>query len=253
MTDTQEIDRVSEAMQSIVNKSLERESATGYFAAMYLGVTREVKRGLEDNIFTTPDRLVNLATVFAQRYIDAWDLHEAGDRPTESWQLAFDAAKEWRPTVLQHLLLGMNAHINLDLGIASAEVAPGEAIGDLRTDFEQINDVLARLVQAVQGRLNRVSPFYRMVDHLGGSADEAVINFSIARARDEAWKLATFLAAADEQDAAKRITRKDRSVAQFGSTILRPGAVPSAGLFAVRITEKRSPSAIIEILSAAVN
>ncbi len=240
-------------MQSIVNKSLERNSATGYFAAMYLGVTREVKSGLEDNIFTTPDRLVKLTTVFAQRYIDAWDLHEAGDQPTESWQVAFGAANEWRPTVLQHLLLGMNAHISLDLGIASAEVAPGDAIGDLRTDFEQINDVLARLVDTVQGRLNRVSPFYRLVDHLGGSMDETVINFSIARARDEAWKLATSLAAADEQGAAQQISQQDRSVAQLGTTILRPGAVASAGLFTVRITERRRPSAIIEILSAAVN
>jgi hypothetical protein len=85
-----------------------------------------------------------------------------------------------------------------------------------------------------------------------GSVDQAVINFSIARARAEAWKLATFLAAADPNDAAKRIADQDRLVGVLGGTILRPGAAASAGLLAVRITEKRKPSAIIDILSGVV-
>ena len=105
--------------------------------------------------------------------------------------MAFRAAHAWRPTVLQHLLLGMNAHINLDLGIACAEIAPGKDIVELETDFKQINAVFAGLIQTVQERLNRVSPLYRFVDDVGGAADRAVINFSIGRAREEAWRFAT--------------------------------------------------------------
>jgi hypothetical protein len=41
------------------------------------------------------------------------------------------------PRVVQHVLLGMNAHINLDLGVAAAEVAPGPAIAGLRGDFDR--------------------------------------------------------------------------------------------------------------------
>jgi hypothetical protein len=231
---------------------MERNNATGYFAAMYLGVTRVVIDGLKDRLFTTPDRLVNLTCVFAQRYIDAWHRHEAGAEATTSWEVAFRAAGEWRPTVLQHLLVGMNAHINLDLGIASAQVARG-SIGELRTDFEQINNVLAGLIHTIQGELNRISPFYRFVDDVAGSVDQAVINFSIARARAEAWKLATFLAAATPGDAAKRIADQDRLVGVLGATILRPGAATSTGLLAVRLTEKRRPATIIDILSGAVS
>jgi hypothetical protein len=253
VTNTPDIDSVAEAVRSIVSTSVERNSAVGYFAAMYLGVTRVVTDGLNDRVFTAPDRLVNLTCVFAQRYIDAWRLHEAGARATTSWEVAFRAAGEWRPTVLQHLLLGMNAHINLDLGIAAAQVAPGGSIGELRTDFDQINNVLAGLVHTVQGELNRISPLYRFVDDVTGSADRAVINFSIARARAEAWKLATFLAAAAPSDAAKRIADQDRLVGVLGATILRPGTVSSTGLLAVRITEKRNPAVIINILSGAVD
>jgi hypothetical protein len=252
VTDTPDIDSVAEAVRSIVSTSLERNSAAGYFAAMYLGVTRVVMTGVNDSLFKTPDRLVNLACVFAQRYIDAWHLHEAGSRPTTSWDVAFRAAGEWRPTVLQHLLVGMNAHINLDLGIASAQVAPGGAISELRADFDQINNLLAGLIHTIQGELNRISPFYRFVDDVTGSVDRAVINFSIARARAEAWKLATVLAAADPAAAAKRIAEQDRVVGVLGGTILRPGAAASTGLLAVRLTEKRSPAAIINILSGVV-
>jgi hypothetical protein len=243
---------VAEGVRSVVRTSVERNSATGYFAAMYLGVTRVVMKGVDDRVFTTPDRLVKLASVFAQRYLDAWHVHEAGGRAPVSWDVAFRAAGEWRPTVLQHLLVGMNAHINLDLGIASAHVAPGAAIVELRPDFDQINNVLAGLVHTIQGELNRISPFYRFVDDVTGSVDQAVINFSIARARAEAWKLATFLAAAEPTVAAKRIADHDRLVGVLGGTILRPGAAASAGLLAVRITEKRKPSAIIDILSGVV-
>jgi hypothetical protein len=253
VTDTPDIDSVAEAVRSIVDKSVERNSATGYFAAMYLGVTRVVMAGVGDHVFKTPDRLVNLASVFAQRYVDAWHLHETGGRGTTSWEVAFRAADEWRPTVLQHLLVAINAHINLDLGIASAQVAPGDAIGELRADFDQINNVLAGLLHTVQGELNRISPLYRFVDDVTGSVDRAVINFSIARARAEAWKLATFLAAADPAVAARRIADQDRIVGALGATVLRPGAAASTGLLAVRITEKRRPAAIIDILSGVVD
>lgn len=247
-----QIDRVTEAMRSIVATAKQQRSPSGYFAAMYLGVTRVVKDGLEQHRFTTPDRLSDLTAVFAQRYVDAWHVYQAGDEPTASWDVVFRGADLWRPTVLQHLLLGMNAHINLDLGIASAEVGPGDAIHDLRPDFEEINSVLAGLIQIIQGHLNAISPLYRFVDDVTGTADQAVINFSIARARAEAWKLATFLAAAAPAAAQQRIAEHDRVVAALGATILRPGPVLSTGLLAVRVTEKRNPAAIIDALSDAV-
>ena len=164
MPDTTRLDEVSEAMRSIVASAKQERSAVGYFAAMYLGVTRVVRAGIDQHRFTTPDRLTNLTSVFAQRYIDAWHVHRAGDRPSAGWAVAFDAADRWRPTVLQHLLLGMNVHINLDLGIASAQVAPGDEIHGLRADFDAINDVLAGLIQKIQDDLNRISPLYRFVD-----------------------------------------------------------------------------------------
>lgn len=237
-------------MRGIVDDAIDDDDVNGYFAAMYLGVTTAVEQGLSAGMFATPDRLSKLTIAFAGRYLDALKLHRRGLQPTRSWHVAFEAAQTWRPTVLQHLLLGMNAHINLDLGVACAEVAPGPAIVELEPGFMQINHVLAGLVQSVQDRLNQVSPLYRFVDDIGGSADRAIVNFSIARARDEAWRFANVLAPLDDAAARQRIADQDVAVARLAHRVLRPGAIASTGLLAVRLTERRSRSKIIGILSS---
>ena len=97
----------------------------GYFPALYRKVTVEVKRGIEERVFDDGPRMERLDVVFAKRYLDAFDAYMEGGAPTRAWVLAFETTGQWWPIVLQHLLLGMNAHINLDLGIAAARVSPG--------------------------------------------------------------------------------------------------------------------------------
>ena len=236
-------------MRSVVDDAAVDGDANGCFAAMYLGVTVAVEEGLSNGAFSTPDRLSELTLAFARRYLDALDLHRRGNPPPHSWAAAFTAAQSWRPTVLQHLLLGMNAHINLDLGVACAHVAPGASIVELETDFLQINRVLAGLVQSVQDRLNRVSPLYRFVDDIGGDADRAIVNFSIARARDEAWRFANALAPLDDAARRQRVSEQDNAVARLARRVVRPGPLASTGLLAIRLTEHRSRSEIIRMLA----
>ena len=93
--------------------------------------------------------------------------------------MAFDATTARRPVILQHLLLGMNAHINLDLGVCASELADPGMIDAIRADFDAVNDVLAELVDGCQNALGEVSPWLGLVDRIGGSGDEAVIRFSL--------------------------------------------------------------------------
>ena len=96
--------------------------------------------------------------------------------------------------ILQHLLAGMNAHINLDLGIAAVEAAPGDAIHDLAADFRAINNLLFELTQKVEDGVLVVSPWIGLLDTIGGRTGDAVIEFSIAKARALAWNTALDLA-----------------------------------------------------------
>jgi hypothetical protein len=243
------IESIVTEMRDVVESAQLRKDRNGYFAALYLGVTSAVDCGLRQGVFANPDRLADLTVVFARRYLDALQLHRNGDRPARSWQVAFDAAGTWNPTVLQHLLLGINAHVNLDLGIAAAQVAPGSKIVDLEPDFIRINDVLAGLVADVQGRLNSISPLYRFVDDISGDIDSAVINFSIARARDAAWQLAQELAPLDAVSAATVVRTRDAFVARLAQRVVHSGLLTSTGLLAIRLTERRNPSQVIGILA----
>jgi hypothetical protein len=119
--------------------------------------------------------------------------------------------------------LGINAHINLDLGVAAAAAAaPGE-VEALRDDFETINDVLAELVDQMQASLAAVSPWTRWVDLAGLRFDEALVTFSLRRARADAWRFATELSSASAEERRGLEAQRDAEVAALGARIARPG------------------------------
>lgn len=189
------IDDVLRELDAIIAHSLESNDAAGIFAYVYRRTTARVKEGIQEGCFEDNERMEHLDVVFARRYIDAYRQWRAGEAPPEAWQLAFGACGQ-PLSIFQHVLLGMNAHINFDLGIAAAEVAPGPSINSLKNDFMAINGLLADIVDELQSRLSRVSPFFFVIDWLGGRRDEAVIRLNIQKARAHAWELACRLAAA---------------------------------------------------------
>src|SRR6187549_599282 len=140
------IAEIIERLTAITTWARQTNSRLGFFPALYRTVTIEVQRGIKEGRFQDPVRMERLDVIFARRYLDAFDAHQRGEPVTRSWRLAFDATGRWRPIILQHLLLGMNAHINLDLGIAAATVAPGASLAALRHDFNEINDILQGLM-----------------------------------------------------------------------------------------------------------
>lgn len=218
------IGEVLDQLDAIVEISRERGTADGFFAALYRRVTAEVEARIGRGAFEDGERMARFDVVFASRYVEAWSAYERGRPLTASWRVAFGCRGDYWPVVLQHLLVGMNAHINLDLGIAAADVAPGTAIHGLRKDFDLINDILCEMVDDVQTRLARVWPTLRMIDRICGDLDEAVVHFSIRRARAQAWDLAVALAGTvDEARRAQRIEEVDTAMACLGRRVLNPG------------------------------
>jgi hypothetical protein len=136
-----------------------------------------------------------LVVAFADRYLDAVRRFRAGERPSRCWAFAFETAARWRPLVLQHLILGINAHINLDLGIAAATVAPTpDELESLWPDFKTINEVLSRLVQVVEDELGEISPRLKRIEDIAPGLEDRIFDFGIDAARDFAWALAKELA-----------------------------------------------------------
>src|SRR5215471_142851 len=158
------IDDVIHALDQIINWAWSERSRVGYFAALYRRVTQSVKTGIAQGRFQNGPLMEKLDVAFAGRYLEAFNQFRSGKQPTVCWQVAFQAASRWYPIVVQQLLAGINAHINLDLGVAAAVTAPGDQLPGLQTDFNQINQVLAGLVHTVEKEIAEVSPLIGLLE-----------------------------------------------------------------------------------------
>jgi len=226
-----------------------RGSADGYFAALYRRVTAEVEARIARGAFQDGPRMARFDIIFASRYVDAWKQRERGESPAATWAVAFECDRHYWPVVLQHLLVGMNAHINLDLGIAAAEVAPGASIHALEHDFNLINDILCEMVDDVQDRLGKIWPAMRMIDRICDDFDESVIHFSIRHARAQAWAMAVKLATApDEAARLAHIQIVDPAMAALGRRVLNPGIKLSLMLAWVRFRERGSVAEKVDVM-----
>jgi Family of unknown function (DUF5995) len=231
-------DGCAAAFGEVIDRSRQERDRVGLFACMYERVTAAVRGRCDDGQFAEADRMEHFVCSFADRYFAAHETWRSGGSPTRTWAIAFEAARTWRPVVVQHLLLGMNAHINLDLGITTATLAGSpEQLPAMRSDFDAVNDVLASMVDLSQDELAAASPWFGLVDHLGGRHDEALISFSLRRARDQAWALAQHLVTLPEAAWAAEIDRVDGKVAGIARRILHPGFILAAGLALVRLRE----------------
>jgi Family of unknown function (DUF5995) len=242
------IDEVLVALDRVIDRALERGSRVGFFAAIYRKATAKILEGVAAGYFDDNERMERLDVTFANRYLSALGADEAGTTSTRSWEIAFRAADGSRPIVLQHLLVGINAHINLDLGIAAAQTAPGPALPDLRRDFDRINEILAALVAGVMRDIATVSPWIGLLDRLGGRHDDELIRFSLETARTAAWRFAVELAPLPRDHWPGPIGARDARAAALGRTVLRPGAL-TAGLLLIRARESNDVRRIIRVLN----
>lgn len=248
----QTIDEVIAALGEIIAECEENGDTSGYFAALYQKVTIKVKEGILNDFFDDGPRMEKLDVLFAKRYLQAYFDFKNGNRVTESWQKAFDLSGKYRPIVFQHLLIGMNAHINLDLGIAAAEVSGKEDILELQDDFNRINEVLARLVQEVQDNLANIWPTLKFLLKLSGKADDFMVDFSMKLARNGAWKFATQCAACIDVELEQLLGERDVKVARKSALVTNPGVIPSVLFFIIRLGERGSVAEKIRHLKAVV-
>ena len=215
------IDEVLERLREIVERSKATKDRLGLFAALYAVVTREVKRRIESGFFDDGARMNRLDTRFANRYFEAFDAFRAGGRPTGCWRVALEAGTRSDLMVLQHLLLGMNAHINL---------------------------ILAELLDRSQAAIARFSPLLGILDQIGGKTDEQVANFSIERARADAWSHAQILVRLGKEERPLAVDVMDRKAAFLARVLTSPDPVLASGIRVIALTESQDVAAIVGAL-----
>lgn len=244
------IDSTLAPLDGIVADARARRLRRGYFATMYRQVTRAVRDEVEAGAFDDGDRMSRFVSLFAGRYFEALDAWDGDVPPSRSWQAAFAADQRSDRIVLQHLMLGINAHINLDLPIVAARLAPGDAVFELEADFGRINDTLQRLMVPVQDAIGGLSPLLHVLWTLGGEADDEVLNFSLRVARRDAWQQAVTLAHLSTDQVPLAIDSLDRKVAVLARLVTNPGGVLENAVDLVAFLESDDVAAIIDALAA---
>ncbi|GAA4547362.1 DUF5995 family protein [Amycolatopsis samaneae] len=245
------IDEVVAALAGIVRDARAAGDRAGFFAALYRQVTVEVRAAIHSGQFDDGPRMDRFDTLFGNRYFDARDAWLRDRGGPRCWRTAFGLLPDRDTIIVQHLLLGVNAHINLDLAIAAADTCPGPAIHGLRRDFMLINDILARVVLAVQKAIDEVSPYLWLLDRLGGRTDERILDFSIRRARLEAWHNAVLLAGQRGADREATIDLLDVRTAVLARLIARPENLFRAAMEVIRSAEETDVSAVVTRLDHA--
>ncbi|MGX7668795.1 DUF5995 family protein [Flavobacterium pedocola] len=244
------IEEVIVLLEEIIAQSKADQSPLGYFAALYHKVTIKVKEGIAAGIFQDGLRMEQLDVVFANRYLMAYYQYKQKESCSECWKFAFEKTQNYWPILLQHLLLGINAHINLDLGIAAAQICPGEEIHKLKTDFDKINEILASLVGGVENALSEVWPRLKMILRYTNGADTFLIDFSMQTARDGAWKYALELAPMDAEAKKLAIVGRDVKVRKIAQLVSNPGYIASGVFKLIRLFERGTVAEKIVLLEA---
>lgn len=236
-------------LDSVIDDAIVSGSALGYFATLYRGMTTAVQAGIAANVFDDGPRMERLVVSFANRYFDAYAAFRTGSPVTKSWQTAFLAATSPNLTIVQHLLLGINAHINLDLGAAAAGISTPATIAALHPDFQRINDTIATEYNILQSRLSRISWLMIFMARLDPDKTNALINFSISKARDTAWANAQILCHASPETYAHVLQTTDHLVATIAQRIHVPGKIAGFLFKWIRKAEQKSIASNLRILN----
>lgn len=246
------IDDVVDGLAGIVREAARDGDRGGYFAALYRQVTVEVRTAIHEGLFDDGARMNRFDTHFGNRYFDAYDAWNRDRSGPRCWREAFGLLDDADTVIVQHLLLGVNAHINLDLAVAAARTSPGEDIHALQHDFLLINGILARVVLKVQDSIGALSPLLSLLDRIGARTDERILDFSVRQSREEAWYNAVLLAGQNEEERETTIERLDIRAAVLARLTARPGGLVRPALQLIRSTESDDVPAVITHLDNAM-
>jgi hypothetical protein len=210
----------------------ERDPAR-FFLGTYLRTTRAVGVALDRGRFEDPAWVTEWDVDFASFYLDALEAYrKSPDEVADPWRLAFGAAPGLPPEA--HVLLGMNAHINLDLPQSLIAVIPPEDFASpslldrRRRDHERIDAVLAARVAEEDLALQRAGGRRTSLDRLLAPVNRAASRAFLRESRRKVWANTHALHEARMEGAgayAVRISDLEAVSAERVADLLRPGPV----------------------------
>jgi hypothetical protein len=141
----------------------------------------------------------------------------------------------------------MNAHINLDLGIATHEVSEGN-LDAFRNDYNYINLILSSLTYGVISQLGTLSPLISILGFTGTKSNLMLVQFSLGNARDGSWCFAEELGLQKEADYNNFITQRDVEIAELGQSLITSKGFVKFGIWLIHLFEMKNVAFITNFL-----
>jgi hypothetical protein len=218
-------------MTTLVDQWEDAHDRRAIFLGCYRLMTSNMLDAIDAGRFQDAVWVSSLLHRFADYYFDALKLYDQQRPDTPAvWRLAFDATRDEDVMTLQHLLLGVNAHINFDLVFTLVDLLAPEwaALTDERraqrhADHTLVNRIIGETVDAVQDQvIDRHSQWYDFVDKVLGPVDEWLTSRLISRWREEVWENAVCYLEApipEEREALRQ--RIEEQALRLGSDMLK--------------------------------
>ena len=241
------IDGVIEELDRIIDSTVAHDNYLGLFTIVYRDTTARIKSEIIAGAFEDGNRMHEMDVLFANIYIKAYHDFHAGKQVSRCWKVSFEAARD-PLAIVQHIMLGMNAHINLDLAIAASLTMDGEPIEELANDFRKVNEILAGLTNEMQEQLARVSPLMFLLDWIGQRSDEKIIDFSIKIAREQSWHFARELWGSKGADRNALLQKVDIGIERIANRIRHPRTRMLR--FVLKVIRRFEKKDVADILSA---
>lgn len=186
---------LTERMQKLVNAWQTTADRRVIFLNCYLLMTQNMLTAVQAGEFHETQWVARLVPHFASYYFRALVAYEQQQAIPVVWQLAYEATRREETMTMQHLLLGINAHINYDLVFALEDLLadswPSLTTGQRQRYYEDychVNAIIGRTIDAVQDEvIEQFTPRLDWVDRLMGPLDEWLMSHLITGWRDRVW------------------------------------------------------------------
>jgi hypothetical protein len=224
------VDEMFACFTGLEERFREAHDERAVFLGAYAIITGAMRHAIDRNEFDDDTWVRQYLLQFARLYLAALRASAEGQetRVPTAWRIAFELANSGRGTVLQHLLLGINAHINHDLALALVEAGLEPERERRYKDHTAVNRVLQAATQDLETHVERFySPALYLIDVLCGPFEREIADLIVDRARETAWQHGLALANAPDEEARAALRRQiDHHAGALAEIIARPYTAP---------------------------
>lgn len=154
------------------------------FNKTYFIITTNVFNQLGKRYFRDEDSMQKLDIVFAQYYFDALKRYVTHQNITPSWKILFDNCKQNTSYQFIYMALGVNAHVNNDLGYSLFAVITDE---QFKKDFDAVNKIIDESISEVVKELIETSSLVTLGQNYALGIYKWMLTAVIKKWRKNAW------------------------------------------------------------------